>query len=198
MKKNEIRQAYRNKSNNHTKTQQENSQNKNLQNANKKPMEITTKNFSKRKTHPINLNFASPESVQYNVYQPNNSQQQINADNTVDIWSTVNFPFRYELIQLPDAFKKCYGCKDFFPNVFRWYPCNLVVRHRNRCIQDRATNGQLTYPFNFYWIYYHLNIGHIAQKNSLFSTNPIVYCDMHNIGVVTKDLQYASISERVC
>ena len=50
MKKNEIRQAYRNKSNNCTKTQQEKSQNKNLQNANKKPMEITTKSFSERET----------------------------------------------------------------------------------------------------------------------------------------------------
>ena len=38
VKKNEIRQAYRNETNNRTKTQQKNSKNQNLQNANKKPM----------------------------------------------------------------------------------------------------------------------------------------------------------------
>ena len=38
MKKNEIRQAHRNETNNRTKTQQKNSKNQNLQNANKKPM----------------------------------------------------------------------------------------------------------------------------------------------------------------
>ena len=74
--------------------------------------------------------------------------------------------------------------------------CNLVVRHRDRRIQGRANNGQLTYSPNFQWTYYHLNIGHIAQKNPLFSTNPIVYCDMHNFAIVTNDQQNGSILEQ--
>lgn len=59
-------------------------------------------------------------------------------------------------------------------------------------------NGQLTYSPNFQWTYYHLNIGHIAQKIPLFSTNPIVHCGMHNFGVLTSDKQYVSILEGLC
>ena len=79
----------------------------------------------------------------------------------------------------------------FFSDIYKRYPCNLVVRHRDRRIQDRASNVQLTYSPNFQWTYYHLNIGHTAQKNPLFSTNPIVYCDMHK-----NDQQHATILEQ--
>lgn len=74
-----------NKSNNCTKTQQKNSQNKNLQNANKKPTESTATSFSKRETHPINQNFAPQETIQHNVYQLSNSQKQSNTDNIVNM-----------------------------------------------------------------------------------------------------------------
>ena len=115
MRKNEIRQAHRKKTNNRTKTQQKNSKNQNFQNANKKLMESLATSFSKGETHTIGSNFAIQETIPHDVYQPNNSQQQNDTDNTVDMRNTVSSPFRYKLVQLPDAVKKCYDCSAFFP-----------------------------------------------------------------------------------
>ena len=76
-------------------------------------MGSTATSFSKGKTHPINPNFASQDTMRHDVYQPKNSQHQNDTANTVDMWSTVISPFQYEMIQLPDAFKKIYGCSAF-------------------------------------------------------------------------------------
>ena len=80
-----------------------------------KAMESTATSFGKGKTHPINPSFAPQETIQHKVYQPDSSKQQNDTDSTIDMWSTVNYSFRYELVQLPDAIKKCYVFAVFFP-----------------------------------------------------------------------------------
>ena len=91
-------------------------------------------------------------------------------------WHSGCSPHKYELVELPQNVKKCYGCGFDFVEKYRKSPHNIIVRHRERRLMRRDEHsGQFQYSADYSNTYYHLDSSHIQRKNPLF--NGKVYID---------------------
>ena len=90
-------------------------------------------------------------------------------------WNSSMSPFQYELVPLPDSVTTCYECSLRLTDCYRYYPKNIIIRHRNRRIMGKNIFGDLTYSSDFEFTYYHLSRDHPVRKNPNFQNNPYVY-----------------------
>lgn len=87
----------------------------------------------------------------------------------VSLWHSGMSPNQYEIIVLPAAVKKCYGCGNAFVSKFRKSPHNLIVKHLDWRISGKSPQGNLTYSADFCNTYYHPSRAHVQRKNPIFT-----------------------------
>ena len=90
-------------------------------------------------------------------------------------WHSGRSPHAYEIVLLQPNVKKCYGCEAEFVERFRHPPNNLIVKHLDKRVTGKSSDGQLVYRTDFSNTYYHPSSLHIKRKNPTF--NGIVLID---------------------
>lgn len=123
--------------------------------------------------------------------QPTDSYQQQPA--AFEVWHAGMSPYHYELIPLPNNVQKCYGCGQQFADCYRYYPNNLIVRHRDRRVMGSSISGHLIYNKDYQFTYYHLKRDHMARKNPLFRNNPVIFADPESFRIFMTDPACQSI-----
>ena len=91
-------------------------------------------------------------------------------------WHSGFSPHKYEIMELPQKVKKCYGCGSDFVEKHRHSPHNIIVRHCDRRLMRRdERTGQFQYSADYSNTYYHFDVSHIRRKNPLYDGK--VYID---------------------
>ena len=91
-------------------------------------------------------------------------------------WHSGFSPHKYEIMELPQKVKKCYGCGSDFVEKHRHSPHNIIVRHCDRRLMRRdGRTGQFQYSADYSNTYYHFDVSHIRRKNPLYDGK--VYID---------------------
>ena len=83
-------------------------------------------------------------------------------------WHSGFSPHKYEIMELPQKVKKCYGYGSDFVEKHRHSPHNIIVRHCDRRLMRRdERTGQFQYSAGYRNTYYHFDVNHIRRKNPL-------------------------------
>ena len=79
-------------------------------------------------------------------------------------WHSGQSPHAYEIVLLQPNVKKCYGCGAEFADKFRHSPNNIIVKHLDKRVTGKNSDGQLVYSTDFSNTYYHPSLLHIKRK----------------------------------
>ena len=112
------------------------------------------------------------------AYMTQSQQQLLNQQQSFNhsqpVWNSGMSPHAYQLIKKPLKVTKCYGCGQEFAAKYNHAPNNLIIKHIDKRITGKDTQGMIVYNTDFTPAYYHANRAHISRKNPYFDGNVVI------------------------
>ena len=130
---------------------------------------ISSWQFNQIYSHPHRIDFRTPEIIDSvhnsNMFMSTISKchrQTIASSPSPVYWHSGLSPHPYEVVEKAKEVVKCYGCGQNFANNIVF---NLVIRHIDRRIRGKNSNGHFICNSDFTPAYYHPMLSHILRKN---------------------------------